>query len=147
MPPADAPAAAWRGPSDERPPPGESPPPPRDERDAQPPIGAPSPRAGQQGHRRRDRPDADGGAGAGGGGAAGRDALAKGEAMIREGRIAEDRGQLKDAWGSYRKGLRKVIEVLQRLPEDDPRTTQIRHLVTEYLERAEKVKSKLDSLA
>jgi len=74
------------------------------------------------------------------------DPLTKGQAMIAQGREAEDKGNLQSALDCYRKGLKKVIAVLGKLSEDDPRTASTRHMVSEYLERSEKVKRKVDRL-
>jgi len=75
-----------------------------------------------------------------------RDQLAKGQAMIREGRSAENRGDLVQAWQSYRKGLRKVISGLDNLPPDGAQAQQARTLIDEYLERAEQVKARCTDL-
>ena len=68
--------------------------------------------------------------------------LAKGEALVREGREAEEKGLYDKAWDAYNKGLREVLKALRKLPGDDPRLVEIRQMVTEYLERAEVVKKK-----
>lgn len=71
--------------------------------------------------------------------------LAKGEAIIRQAREAEDQDQWDQAWDSYNTGLKHMIgEVLPKLPKDSALKATLRRQLSEYLERAERLKEKLD---
>lgn len=70
--------------------------------------------------------------------------LEKGEALIDEGRVAEDKGQLEDAYKKYCHGLQVVLEVMPQLGDENPRTGPLRTKVASYLERAEGLKERLE---
>jgi len=73
-----------------------------------------------------------------------RSQLERGDALIHEGRAAEDRGALEEAYEKYCKGLQCVLEVMPQLGEDNPQVGQLRGKVSNYLERAERLKEKLE---
>uniref|UniRef100_A0A7S4QT51 RRM domain-containing protein n=1 Tax=Alexandrium monilatum TaxID=311494 RepID=A0A7S4QT51_9DINO len=70
--------------------------------------------------------------------------LERGEALIHEGRAAEDKGQMEEAYEKYCRGLQYVLEVMPQLPNDDPQVPSLRQMVSSYLERAERLKDKLE---
>ncbi|CAK0907393.1 unnamed protein product [Prorocentrum cordatum] len=59
--------------------------------------------------------------------------------------IYEKDGQLKVAYEKYCEGLQGLLEVLPKLPEDDPGASDLRMRVDGYLAEAEGLKAKLDA--
>lgn len=71
--------------------------------------------------------------------------LDDGEGLIREGQSLEDRHQVEEAYEKYCRGLQIVLEVMPQLGEENPLVGPLREKVSVYLERAEKLKAKLES--
>jgi len=70
----------------------------------------------------------------------------KGEKLIRKASREEQKGLLPEAYESYRKGLRYVLDVLPQLAERDPLAEDLRHRIGGYLQRAEQLKENVDRL-
>jgi len=96
------------------------------------------------------RPPAGGGQGGSGRGSGGTHAeagrLEKGEALVRSGRLAEDRGRPDEALAKYKRGLRYLLEVLAQLAEDDLQVPLLKQMVAEHLERSARVKEQCAKL-
>eukprot|EP00747_Dinoflagellata_sp_TGD_P207624 gnl/TRDRNA2_/TRDRNA2_81181_c0_seq1.p1 gnl/TRDRNA2_/TRDRNA2_81181_c0~~gnl/TRDRNA2_/TRDRNA2_81181_c0_seq1.p1 ORF type:complete len:399 (-),score=107.45 gnl/TRDRNA2_/TRDRNA2_81181_c0_seq1:66-1262(-) len=72
--------------------------------------------------------------------------LDKGEALIREGRSAEDQQLLDEAYDDYIQGLGLVVEVLVALAAEDPKKGALQQKVGGYIERTIKFKEKRERL-
>eukprot|EP00927_Polykrikos_kofoidii_P034513 TRINITY_DN29274_c0_g1_i1.p1 TRINITY_DN29274_c0_g1~~TRINITY_DN29274_c0_g1_i1.p1 ORF type:complete len:1422 (-),score=291.29 TRINITY_DN29274_c0_g1_i1:126-4391(-) len=71
--------------------------------------------------------------------------LDRGHELIDEGKIAEEKGLPEEAYQKFCRGLQYILEVLPQLGED-PQVAPLRVKVSSYLERAEKLKEKLESM-
>eukprot|EP00927_Polykrikos_kofoidii_P051241 TRINITY_DN4502_c0_g1_i1.p1 TRINITY_DN4502_c0_g1~~TRINITY_DN4502_c0_g1_i1.p1 ORF type:complete len:1057 (-),score=158.41 TRINITY_DN4502_c0_g1_i1:78-3248(-) len=70
--------------------------------------------------------------------------LKKGEGLIRKASVKEVSRDLDQAYESYRRGLRYILEVLPQLPEGHPLREQLRGTIRIYLEKAERLKERRD---
>lgn len=70
--------------------------------------------------------------------------IEKGEALISAGRDADARGVFDEAYEKYCRGLQYILEVMPQLNDKDPDLTPLRSKVSNYLERAEQLKEKLE---
>jgi len=69
-----------------------------------------------------------------------------GEALVRDAKtLVENSGPVKKAYEKYCEGLQSLLEVMPKLPEDDPNAADLRMRVDGYLEEAEKLKTRLDA--
>jgi len=69
----------------------------------------------------------------------------KGEALVREGQKLEAARSLDEAYEKYCRGLQYLLEVMPKLPEDDPAIGPLRVKISGYLEQAEKLKENLEA--
>jgi len=74
-----------------------------------------------------------------------RQRLERGEALMNEGRAAEEKNQLEEAYEKYCRGLQYVLEVMPQLGEEGGQQNPLRGKVSGYLERAERLKEKLET--
>lgn len=70
--------------------------------------------------------------------------LERGESLIKEGRLAEEKNKTEEAYEKYCRGLQCIIEVMPQLDDDDPQVAPLREKVSDYLERAEKLNKKFE---
>jgi len=72
--------------------------------------------------------------------------IEKGEAMVRDAKaLVGQLGPVKKAYEKYCRGLQSLLDVMPKLPENDPSAADLRMRVDGYLEEAERLKTRLDN--
>lgn len=74
-----------------------------------------------------------------------RSRIEDGESLIREGKAAESKSSLEEAYDKYCRGLQYLLEVMPRMSEDSAHVAPLRTKISSYLEQAESLKDRLES--
>lgn len=70
--------------------------------------------------------------------------MKRGEALVRDGKQAEEEGRLDEGYKKYCRGLQHLLEVMPKLGDDDPKVVALRAKLGGYLEQAERLKERLE---